>query len=420
MTDRPGAALARFLEAHFSDARPLRLGVAVSGGGDSMALLDLAQGWAAERGTEIAAVTVDHRLREDSAGEAQAVARYCARLGIRHDVLAWQGWDGRGNLEAEARRARYAAMARWGRDTGMAGILLGHTRDDQAETILMRLAREAGGDGLRGMRQAFRVEGGCPPFLRPLLEVGRAELRDHLRARDIAWAEDPMNDDPRFDRVRARRALEALGPLGLGAERLAAVAANLRAENELLRQVVAQTAEAQLHEAAGALVLPRAVLADMQPELRRRLLQAAIGWIGGAPYPPRRDSLRQFIDGILAGETRMLGGIIALGGERLWLAREPAALPPTCPAGPEAVWDGRWRLHGPWGELAGAAEIGALGADGLRARPDWRAAALPRQVALGLPALWHDGTLLAVPHLDGGGWRADTPRDTFAAWCRAH
>ncbi|WP_114967069.1 tRNA lysidine(34) synthetase TilS, partial [Alkalilacustris brevis] len=183
------------------------LGVAVSGGGDSVALLLLVADWAAARGVRLRAVTVDHGLREGAAQEAEAVARLCAELGIGHDILRWQGWDGQGNLQDAARRARQGLIAGWARDHGLAAVALGHTRDDQAETVLMRLARGAGVDGLSGMAP-LRLAVGLA-WLRPLLDVGRAELRALLRARGVPWAEDPSNEDARFQRVRARRALEA-------------------------------------------------------------------------------------------------------------------------------------------------------------------------------------------------------------------
>ncbi|MGJ8618282.1 MAG: tRNA lysidine(34) synthetase TilS, partial [Sulfitobacter sp.] len=117
------------------------LGVAVSGGGDSMALLHLLHGLSALHGTKLRAVTVNHGLRPEAASEAQMVQAFCATLGVQHDTLMWKDWDGIGNLQNAARQARYQMMADWATIHGISTIALGHTADDQAETFLMRLAR---------------------------------------------------------------------------------------------------------------------------------------------------------------------------------------------------------------------------------------------------------------------------------------
>ena len=111
------------------------LGIAVSGGSDSMALLVSSHEWASSEGIPISAVTVDHRLRPDAKGEAQMVADFCAAREIRHDVIKWDGWDGSGNLQARAREARYALIADWALGAGVDTVALGHTQDDQAETF---------------------------------------------------------------------------------------------------------------------------------------------------------------------------------------------------------------------------------------------------------------------------------------------
>ncbi len=149
MTTLPATGLAALIAQHFqNETGPL--GIAVSGGSDSLALLHLMVEWGR---APLRCVTVDHRLRDASAEEAAQVAEICAALGIAHDTLTWDGWDGQGNLAAEARRARYALLADWAVTHGLTGIALGHTQDDIAETLLMRLARRAGVDGLAAMPQ---------------------------------------------------------------------------------------------------------------------------------------------------------------------------------------------------------------------------------------------------------------------------
>ena len=272
------------LEAALDRAAPGPLGVAVSGGGDSTALLLLLH--AAARGRPLAAVTVDHRLRAESAREAAAVAALCAGRGIPHETLHWQGWDGAGNLQDRARQARRALIAGWAREQGIGAVALGHTLDDQAETFLMRLARGSGVDGLAAMAAVTPDDGLV--WLRPLLGVRRAALRDWLEAAGVAWAEDPSNADDRFDRVRARAALPALAALGLGPERLAATARAMARAREALEAATAELAAACVEEgAAGDLTLDPGPLRAAPEELRLRLLAAALVWVAGAVYRPR-------------------------------------------------------------------------------------------------------------------------------------
>jgi len=171
----------------------------VSGGPDSTALLAGLAELRARYGLRLTAAHVDHALRAESAGEADAVAARCAELGVsfaRRRVAIGQG----AGLEARARRARYRALRAMAAEAGAGWIVTGHTLDDQAETILMRLARGAGPTALLGMREA-----GPGPIVRPLLDVERAALRSWLARRRIDYREDPSNESLRFERNRVRK-----------------------------------------------------------------------------------------------------------------------------------------------------------------------------------------------------------------------
>ena len=183
------------------------IGVALSGGGDSTALLHLRLA----AGFRVEAVTVDHRLRADSAAEAAAVGEWCRVLGVRHEIRVWEHGAVEGNLMDQARRARMALIAGWAEARGIGVVALGHTRDDVAETVLMGLSRAAGIAGLSGMRREF--DAGRVRVHRPLLDAGREELRAWLRGQGIRWVDDPTNENDRFTRVKARKALAALAPL---------------------------------------------------------------------------------------------------------------------------------------------------------------------------------------------------------------
>src|SRR5690606_22697748 len=162
----------------------------------------LAAQWSRGHTVQLHCVTVNHGLRPDAAAEAAMVASASATLAIPHHTLHWTGWDRQGNLQDAARRARSALIRDWAMAHDISLILLGHTADDQAETVLMRLARGSGVDGLAGMSVH---RGGTPAILRPLLGLHRQTLRDWLSAQGVTWADDPSNDDSRYDRIKARQ-----------------------------------------------------------------------------------------------------------------------------------------------------------------------------------------------------------------------
>nr|WP_245218893.1 tRNA lysidine(34) synthetase TilS [Rubellimicrobium aerolatum] len=381
------------------------MGVAVSGGGDSLALLLLTVDWARERGVALRAATVDHGLRAGSAAEAEGVARLCAGLGLGHDVLRWAGWDGRGNLQDRARTARRGLLSAWAEGAGVGHVLLGHTRDDQAETLLLRLGRGSGVDGLAGMRG---WSGGDPVWWgRPLLGVTREALREWLRGRGAAWVEDPSNADPRFGRARARAMGEALAGLGLTRERLARTAGHMARAQASLRAMAAGVAAREAREEGADLLLPLGLLARIgEEDTAGRLLADGLAWVGGRSYRPRHEALVRIAGGLVAGRPATLGGC-RLRPEGAWLriAREARALAePVEAVGPATRWDGRWILRGPG--RAGL-WVGALGEAGLGACPGWEATGLPRGALLASPAVRDGGRLVAAPLAGRGqGWTA--------------
>lgn len=391
---------------HFGPDAPDRLGVAVSGGSDSLALLSLTHDWRAHGGPSVQVVTVDHGLRSEAAAEAAGVAQICGDLGLPHETVCWTGWDGQGNLSDQARRARYRLLADWARRQALADILLGHTRDDQAETFLMRLARGAGLDGLAAMRPRWVQDG--IHFHRPLLGQTRAGLRGLLVARGRDWIEDPSNDDPAYARVKARQALAALGPLGFTSARLSEVAQHLADARRTLYGYALGAARAHVRVEAGDLLLARDGLAALPDEVARRLLQAMLAWVSGEGYGPRGQAVAQLLEASRAGETMTLQGCLMLSeGQALRFTREYRAVAGLrVPV--DALWDGRWLASGPHTERA---EIAPLGAAGLRACPDWRAGGLPYASALACPGVWHGDALVSAPLLGwANGWEMHLTR----------
>jgi tRNA(Ile)-lysidine synthase len=297
------------------------LGVAVSGGSDSVALLHAAL----DAGRDVAAATVDHRLRPGSRVEAEGVAALCARLGVPHDILTWNSaGTATGNLQARARAARYALLADWAKARGLATVAVGHTRDDQAETVVMALARAGGVDALAAMPARWQVADVM--FLRPFLALSRANLRDWLSARGETWVEDPSNADPRFERVRVRRAMAALAEAGVGPAALARTAA-IMAE---VQAALTMQAEAAMHlveadDPGVRVTLDQ--LAALPAEVRRRLLAACLSRVAGRTDAPRGAALARLTERLLAGR----GG--TLHGCRVTVVRGRVAIFPETTAG---------------------------------------------------------------------------------------
>jgi tRNA(Ile)-lysidine synthase len=393
----------------FHDRR-LKLGVAVSGGSDSMAVLHLM----VQAGWDVRAVTVDHRLRAAAADEAAFVGRVCAGLGVGHDILVWDHGAVKGNLMDVARRARYDLMAAWARAQGMTHVVLGHTADDQAETFLMGLARTAGLDGLSGMRHGWTHEG--VTFLRPFMQVTRAQLRGYLQELGLPWVDDPTNDDDGFTRIKARRVLDALKPLGITADQLARVADNLAMAQSVVRVATADAARDVVQERAGGLVIDRGGFHALQFELQRRILIGALAWMSGAIHPPRADALDRVQGAITQGRDSTLSGCrIRMTDAAIRILREPKAVA-TAETITAALWDHRWWLDGPH---ADGLTIRALG-DGLRQIADWRDTRLPRDALVVSPAIWHGDALIAAPLAGfGQGWTA-TVRPSFASFLLSH
>ena len=419
----PEAAFQDALARHGPDGPGARIGVAVSGGGDSTALLLLALDWARRAGSELRVATVDHGLRATSAEEALAVAGLCARHGLAHDTLRWAGWDGTGNLQAAARAARRSLLGQWAADHDIGAVLLGHTADDRVETFVMRLARGSGVDGLSAMA---RARDGI--FVRPLLEVRRSDLRRYLEHRDTSWIEDPSNDDPRFDRIKVRQLLPHLEALGLSPDRIAQTVAHMdRARSSLWCRAVDFGAR-HVRAEGGDLILDVDALCLGRTDTEGRVFAAAIQWLGRAAYRPRHDAVLAAGAALRRGESRTLGGVMMVAHDHgARLSREPAAcpVPRRVEAGAAVVtWDGRWQLTPPRqggrpGKAPPGLRVGALG-EYLAMIDGWRGTGMPRSSLMASPAIFGDQGLVAAPLAGAAhGWSVRLSPD-FPAFLRGN
>jgi len=381
--------LIKGLDDTLSEIPNTTLGVAVSGGGDSVALLHML----AARGDGLRAVTVDHGLRAESAEEAVQVAVLCQSLGVPHHILKWEDWDNSGNLQDAARQARLRLIAAWADAENISHVALGHTLDDQAETVLLRLARGSGVDGLSGMAK-LRTAGKLT-WVRPLLHARRDALRTYLSEKDVSWIDDPSNDDPKYDRVKARHALAILADLGISTDGLVATAdrmQNARVALEAATKTLADTC-VEISD-AGEVRFNIETFNAASDELRFRLLSAALQWISGAQYRPRFDSLRGVLTRIGTENGQTLHGcVIRSHSGNIIVRREPSRVAANGPI--DTVWDHRWVVTARGSDSA--KNIGALGEAGLRECTGWRDTGHAREALLASPALWADGQLVAAP-----------------------
>lgn len=383
--------------------------VGLSGGGDSLALALLLRHWVAERGGNLLALTVDHGLRSESAGEAAAVGQAMDRLGIPHRILRWEGAKPAAGLQAAARTARHRLLADACAGAGILHLALAHHRDDQAETVLLRLARGSGTDGLAGMA-AVRADGAVR-VIRPLLGFSHERLLATCRAAGLDWVEDPSNHNPRFARARLRAARDLLGGEGLDGDRLCEVARRAgRARAALEQATAALLAQAATIHPEGWITLAPAPLLAAPEEIALRALAQALAAVGGAG-PVRDEALERLFGSLAEGRGGTLGGcVLRMRRGAIMVAREPAAVERlTVPPGGRVLWDGRFdlRVSMRWERPV---EVAALGAAGWRDRAGRGGYSglsdLPAPVRETLPSLWLGTEMLAIPTI-GGAYGSD-------------
>jgi tRNA(Ile)-lysidine synthase len=294
--------------------------LAVSGGPDSIALMWLAARWrrTLARGPQLFAVTVDHGLRAESAAEAREVKRLARSLEVPHRTMRWTGAKPKTGLPAAARAARYDLLARAARQSGATHIFTAHTRDDQAETLLMRLMRGSGIAGLAAMARQSERNGVL--LARPLLHVAKSQLVATLKKAGIGFADDPTNRDPNFTRPRIRAVMPALAAEGGDARNLARLASRLARANAAL-EILVDGAERYLalnlalrdregHSGAGAKAFDFRMFdfqafAAMPEEIRLRLLLRAIERFGheGPAELGKVEALLSALDGMVAANA---------------------------------------------------------------------------------------------------------------------
>ncbi len=313
--------------------------LAVSGGPDSTALLVLAARWAKrlKRAPKLIAVTIDHGLRREAAREAAAVKSLARSLGVTHRTLRWRGKKPTSGLPEAARMARYRLLAQAAANAACTHILTAHTLDDQAETVLFRLARGSGLIGLAGMAPAsplpdsLSLRGEGAMFLvRPLLHIPKTRLIATLKAARVPYSEDLSNRDPRFTRARLRSLMPALAREGLDARGLARLAARMRRAESTVEFAVAVARDALAPgpwRSGDPVVFETARFADLPAEVALRLLGRAIAHVGDEG-PVELAKLEALYEALRQAHSRLrrtlAGALITLETDRLTVERAPA------------------------------------------------------------------------------------------------
>jgi tRNA(Ile)-lysidine synthase len=383
--------------------------VAVSGGSDSLALLFLLKRYLDASGSKVPllAVTVDHRLRPESTGEARKVGGIASGAGIEHRIVPWEGPKPATGVSARAREARHRLLAEVAREAGTDIVLTGHTMDDQAETVAMRRQRGRG-RGEAGIAAATLFDGRCW-FVRPLLETRREALRQFLTGIGQEWIEDPSNVDLRFERARLRAELA-----GSEGEALAAQAREAGARREMLgRRAAALIADHAGTATPGLVRLDPEFAAVEDREAAVYALRILLAAVGGREQLPDTEKTAELFDGLRRSPFRatLSRTVVEARKAGIFLHRERRGLPQPQPFAP-GIWDGRFRLDGHGTDVWVAPADSA----GKMEEPDGIPASLVRSAHAARPALWRDGRFVRL--LDEADRSAWTAQPIVAPWAR--
>jgi len=328
------------------------IALAVSGGADSLALMLLAQRWAAgiTAAPRLIVYSVDHGLRPEAADEVAMVLQVAASLGLPARGLSWRGDKPQAGLQEAARIARYRLMGAAMAEDGATVLLTAHHRHDQAETVLMRMAHGSGIEGLRGMAGTAQIEG--IRVHRPLLGVDPSALLAVVEQAGLTPAQDPSNTDPHYERVRWRQALPQLSALGLDAAMLGLFADRMGEADAAIAQMADGCfAEIVQLDGFGAARIELAPFVGLSPAISTRLLGRVLNIVGGRQKPRALGQVERLRLAIaetgLPKATTVLGCVIRLKDGAIAIAREPGrSLPPDAllSAHGELVWDERFRI----------------------------------------------------------------------------
>ena len=381
------------------------LAVACSGGPDSMALAFCAHRWAKANGGSVVALIVDHLLRSESSEEAEQVKQRLAALGIQTEILRWEHETVTSRVHILARAARYDLLTSTCRTKNIDALLIAHQREDQAETILMRLAKGSGFDGLAGIDPVSTRDGVV--LVRPLLAFSKEQLIATCETAGISFVTDPSNASAKYARGRLRKVLPLLASEGLTIDRLIDLGERAREAKDAIDQVTDAFLHAHAHlDQSGVLHFKREAFAALPNAIAGRAVGRALNYLHPELYAPERALFAPILAELRAKEampTRSFHGCLLSKTEtEIKMIREWAAIKEcqTIQPGQTLVWDNRWRVTLAAQALA-AYEVRALGVQPYHLL-DTLAPRLRHDVPQGraraaLPALWQGDKPALIP-----------------------
>ena len=260
-------------------------GIAVSGGSDSMALFHILTDWKSDNKPEIFVASIDHGLRLESKSEVEFVKKICEMKKIKHFSLkpTVNISEAQGNLQDNARSARYQLLRNWAISNDLESILVGHTLDDQEENLLIRFLRGSGVDGLASMENMV-VRNGIL-WIRPLLKCRKEELRNYLRSNNYSWIDDPSNYDDKYRRVKVRKLLQQLKSSNLIATNFVKTAAHMLRASKLSKETAISNSKSLLScDDVGQITFEAKKFSELFEDTQYRILAGIISWFSGVFY----------------------------------------------------------------------------------------------------------------------------------------
>ncbi len=404
---------AHHLDSLIGDRNIEKIAVAVSGGRDSLALTHLAKQWADSRKIQLIALTVDHQLRKESKEECSALGQWLNQQRIENYTLTWEGEKPKTGIQEKARHARYALLTKKCHTLGIDHLLLGHHRDDQVETLLMRIARGSGIDGLSGMDASSKRADIY--LIRPLLPYTREEVTNYCNEHTLPYLDDPSNEMEHFERVAWRKVIESfpdkdqfIKGLTLSAKRIARAGKALEYYADFAYDTCVTIAP------EGYAILNLTKLETYPDASALRVIRRVLNHIGGAAKQAETSQIDQLFESFYTEEVfkgLTLGGCLirplAHHPQRtISIVREERHLPkPRALSGKNTLWDYRFLITYPEEfaqNLPNTVTISALGTNGLAQireaiKPNRRT--LPEGVQETLPCIRNEDTVIAVPLL---------------------
>ena len=341
------------IEQVVSDLDSLKLhscGIAVSGGSDSMTLFHILTDWKSDNKPKIFVASIDHGLRSESKWEVEFVKKICETKKVEHVSLtpAEQLLKVKGNLQNNARVARYQLLKNWAISKSLQCVLIGHTLDDQEENLLMRFFRGSGVDGLAGMEKKSIRDGIL--WIRPLLNFRKEELRNFLRHRKYGWIDDPSNGDDKYQRVKIRKLLQQLKSSDLITPNFVKTSGHMLRASKLLREKAVSSSKTIISfNDVGQITFEVEKFSELSEDTQYRILSGIISWFSGRFYKPRFSQIekihRQVIDvKDLAGAT-LSGTVFKKKNGVVTVTRELASVKENYLIENEKfIWDSRWLI----------------------------------------------------------------------------